>query len=209
MKIRALLIMLCAAFCWSGWAQSDTTTVEPARSIYAGLRNNRYISVGYQDRHWSVGVENTLFIRNLDEQYIRAMGGFRCATGVWGVDFESEAFVGANYKGRFYDMGLKVQLGKEWSRIKVVAGVMPLYDSMLGYTTCYTVNAACRIIQEASLVLDVTNVPEYRMPEHRIVPGLLFRAKKLWVRPEVSIPLNDNIQFTRVLVSFRYDFTLR
>lgn len=83
---------------------------------------------------------------------------------------------------------------------------MPMYDSGMGYNTCYTVHAACRVIQEAALVLDITNIPEYRMVEHRIVPGILFRAHKLWVRPELSIPLNDNVQFTRVLISFRYNF---
>ena len=105
--------------------------------------------------------------------------------------------------------GLKIGLDKKIGRVEFGAGVMPMYDSGMGYNTCYTVHAACRVIQEAALVLDITNIPEYRMVEHRIVPGILFRAHKLWVRPELSIPLNDNVQFTRVLISFRYDFLLK
>lgn len=206
MKLRYLLLGIVAAMACSGWAQTDPLAT---KSIYVGLRNNEYVSIGFQASSWSVGLENTLWAHSLKEQYIRATGGYRQDTGLWGVHFSADAFAGVNYAGRYWDGSVKAALDKSLGRVCFGAGVMALYDSELGYNTCYTVHAACRIIQEASLVLDFTNIPEYRMPEHRIVPGLLFRARKLWVRPELSIPLNDNIQFTRVLLSFRYDFLLK
>ena len=176
MKKRVLLLFIGVISFLSVWSQNDSLQF---KSIFVGVRNNKYASIGFQAKNWSVGLENTIFIRHLNEQYIRANGTFRYSTGVWGVKFSAEAFFGTNYAGRFYDSGLKIGL------------------------------AACRVIQEAALVLDITNIPEYRMVEHRIVPGILFRAHKLWVRPELSIPLNDNVQFTRVLISFRYDFLLK
>ncbi len=206
MKRGILLLIISVVTCTAGWAQTGTIS---NKSIYVGLRNNKYVQIGYQDKHWSVGLENTLFIRNLQEQYIRVMGGVCYNTGFWDVDIIGDAFAGINYAGSYYDLGIKMQLQKNLGRVNIKAGVMPLYDSQMGYHTCYTVNAACRIIQEASIVLDITNIPEYRMVEHRIVPGFLFQYRKLWVCPELSIPLNDNIQFTRVLLSFRYDFILR
>lgn len=203
MKKRVLLLFIGVISFLSVWSQNDSLQF---KSIFVGVRNNKYASIGFQAKNWSVGLENTIFIRHLSEQYIRANGTFRYSTGVWGVKFSAEAFFGTNYAGRFYDSGLKIGLDKKIGRVEFGAGVMPMYDSGMGYNTCYTVHAACRVIQEAALVLDITNIPEYRMVEHRIVPGILFRAHKLWVRPELSIPLNDNVQFTRVLISFRYDF---
>ena len=206
MKARFLLSVIGIISFLSGWAQNDSIQ---SRSIFVGLRNNKYVFLGYQAKYWSVGLENTLWIRNPEEQYIRANGGFRHDTGMWGLNFSADAFAGANYTGRYFDCGLRIGVDKAIGRVEFGAGIMPLYDSGIGYNTCYTVHAACRIVQEASVVVDVTNIPEYRMVEHRIVPGFLFRARKLWIRPELSIPLNDNIQFTRVLVSFRYDFLLK
>ncbi len=206
MKNRLIVLVVGIVSCLTGWAQADSIST---RSIYVGLRNNKYAQIGYQDQCWSVGFENTLYVRNLKEQYVRVVGGASCNTGVWGIGVNADAFAGINYAGRYYDLGLKVGVQKSLGRVDIAAGVMPLYDSQMGYHTCYTVNAVCCIIQEASIVLDITNIPEYRMVEHRIVPGILFQYKKLWVRPEVSIPLSDNAQFTRVLLSFRYDFILR
>ena len=206
MKKRVLLLFIGIISFLSVWSQNDSLQ---SKSIFVGVRNNKYASIGFQAKNWSVGLENTIFIRHLNEQYIRANGTFRYSTGVWDVKFSAEAFFGTNYAGRFYDSGLKIGLDKKIGRVEFGAGVMPMYDSGMGYNTCYTVHAACRVIQEAALVLDITNIPEYRMVEHRIVPCILFRAHKLWVRPELSIPLNDNVQFTRVLISFRYDFLLK
>ena len=197
MKKRVLLLFIGIISFLSVWSQNDSLQ---SKSIFVGVRNNKYASIGFQAKNWSVGLENTIFIRHLNEQYIRANGAFRYSTGVWGVKFSAEAFFGTNYAGRFYDSGLKIGLDKKIGRVEFGAGVMPMYDSGMGYNTCYTVHAACRVIQEAALVLDITNIPEYRMVEHRIVPG---------IRPELSIPLNDNVQFTRVLISFRYDFLLK
>ena len=32
--------------------------------------------------------------------------------------------------------------------------------------------------KRASIVVNLTNIPEYRMVEHRIVPGVLFKARR-------------------------------
>lgn len=178
MKKRVLLLFIGIISFLSVWSQNDSLQ---SKSIFVGVRNNKYASIGFQAKNWSVGLENTIFIRHLNEQYIRANGTFRYSTGVWDVKFSAEAFFGTNYAGRFYDSGLKIGLDKKIGRVEFGAGVMPMYDSGMGYNTCYTVHAACRVIQEAALVLDITNIPEYRMVEHRIVPGILFRAHKLWV----------------------------
>ena len=199
MKKRVLLLFIGIISFLSVWSQNDSLQ---SKSIFVGVRNNKYASIGFQAKNWSVGLENTIFIRHLNEQYIRANGTFRCSTGVWDVKFSAEAFFGTNYAGRFYDSGLKIGLDKKIGRVEFGAGVMPMYDSGMGYNTCYTVHVACRVIQEAALVLDITNIPEYRMVEHRIVPGILFRAHKLWVRPELSIPLNDNVQYDLAVICY-------
>ena len=206
MRLRFTLLALCTFLSVGVWAQTDTCST---RSIYVGLRNNKYVFAGYQGGSWSVGLENTLWTRNPNEQYLRLNGRYSLNTKLWDIQLSAHAFAGANYAGRYYYGRLQVGLDKAVGRFSFGAGIMPFYESSFGYNTCYTVHAACRVIQEASIVVNLTNIPEYRMVEHRIVPGVLFKARKLWVRPELSIPLNNNIQFTRVLVSFRYDFLLK
>lgn len=179
------------------------------QSVYLGLENNRYIFLGYQRNGWSAELKNSVFIRNVDEQYIRATGGKFVSLGVIGTG-QLNAFVGANYGARFFDLGIKAQIRKNIiDRLDFQVGVMPLYDSELKYNTCYSGRVDLRIFKEVSLTVDCTNIPEYRAVENRIVPGLIFNVGNLYVKPEISIPLDDNIQFSRVLVSFRYDFMLK
>ena len=63
----------------SVWSQNDSLQ---SKSIFVGVRNNKYASIGFQAKNWSVGLENTIFIRHLNEQYIRANGTFRYSTGL-------------------------------------------------------------------------------------------------------------------------------
>ena len=133
MKKRVLLLFIGIISFLSVWSQNDSLQF---KSIFVGVRNNKYASIGFQAKNWSVGLENTIFIRHLNEQYIRANGTFRYSTGVWGVKFSAEAFFGTNYAGRFYDSGLKIGLDKKIGRVEFGAGVMPMYDSGMGYNTC-------------------------------------------------------------------------
>ena len=107
MKKRVLLLFIGIISFLSVWSQNDSLQ---SKSIFVSVRNNKYASIGFQAKNWSVGLENTIFIRHLNEQYIRANGTFRYSTGVWDVKFSAEAFFGTNYAGRFYDSGLKIGL---------------------------------------------------------------------------------------------------
>ena len=49
----------------------------------------------------------------------------------------------ANYAGRFYDSGLKIGLDKKIGRVEFGAGVMPMYDSGMGYNTCLLYTSRC------------------------------------------------------------------
>ena len=82
MKLKYLLLGIAVSLACSGWAQVDTLS---AKSVFVGLRNNKYVFAGYQSGKWSVGLENTLWIRNPKEQYIRAVGSYRLDTGLWGM----------------------------------------------------------------------------------------------------------------------------
>lgn len=197
-----IVIYCCCVSIWGIYAQID-------QSIYLGLENNRYAFLGYQRNGWSAELKNSIFIRNVNEQYIRATGGKFVSLGVIGTG-RLTAFAGTNYGGRFFDLGIKARIRKNIvDRLDIQAEVMPLYDSELKYNTCYSARADIRIFKEVSLTVDCTNIPEYRLVENRIVPGLIFNVGNLYIKPEISIPLDDNVQFTRVLVSFRYDFMLK
>ena len=107
MRLRLFLFALYASLSVGVWAQIDTVST---RSIYVGLRNNKYVFAGYQGDSWSVGLENTLWIRNPNEQYLRLNGRYSLNTKLWDIQLSAHAFAGANYAGRYYDGGLKVGL---------------------------------------------------------------------------------------------------
>lgn len=70
MKKRVLLLFIGIISFLSVWSQNDSLQ---SKSIFVGVRNNKYASIGFQAKNWSVGLENTIFIRHLNEQYIRAL----------------------------------------------------------------------------------------------------------------------------------------
>ena len=74
MKKRVLLLFIGIISFLSVWSQNDSLQ---SKSIFVGVRNNKYASIGFQAKNWSVGLENTIFIRHLNEQYIRANGAFQ------------------------------------------------------------------------------------------------------------------------------------
>ena len=119
MRLRLFLFALYASLSVGVWAQTDTVST---RSIYVGLRNNKYVFAGYQGGSWSVGLENTLWIRNLSEQYLRLNGRYSLNTKLWNIQFSAYAFAGANYAGRYYDGGLKVGLDKTAGRFSFGVG---------------------------------------------------------------------------------------
>ena len=53
MKKRVLLLFIGIISFLSVWSQNDSLQ---SKSIFVGVRNNKYASIGFQAKHWSVGL---------------------------------------------------------------------------------------------------------------------------------------------------------
>lgn len=69
---------------------------------------------------------------------------------------------------------------------------------------CFSTGSKIHVISPLYFTLNYSTVPEYRMPERRLRVGLKLKSEKMWVRPELSLPLSGQIKNFRSLVSFGY-----
>ena len=179
------------------------------KAIVAGIKNNQFVVASYAfNSNWSVTVENSFFIRELDAQYCRVSCAYNLKLDKIDTNLSLLPYIGTNYAGAYYDMGLSLRLNKLWfEKLETLAGFAVLYDSSHGFNTTYTASVGYKLNSTIMPVLKLTNYPEFRIPEERIVAGILFNVYPLVVKPELSIPVNGDIRTSRVLVSFLYNFT--
>ena len=60
-------------------------------------------------------------------------------------------------------------------------------------------------LSEIGLFVNLKNIPDYRVLENRLAAGLVFVFEHMTVKPEISVPLDFNLDYARVSVSFVYE----
>ena len=60
-------------------------------------------------------------------------------------------------------------------------------------------------LSEIGLFVNLKNIPDYRVLENRLAGGLVFVFEHMTVKPEISVPLDFNLDYARVSVSFVYE----
>lgn len=184
---------------------------EEPNKLIMGVRNSNFAFIGYEsNQHWSARLENSMFVKQLAWQYARIYGEYRENFDKIGLEANIEPYVGSNYSGQFYDLGLRAGVSKNLGkRLFINADIIPLYDSEKGYSTCYNGSASYSVLDELALKLKFTNFPEYRSPEQRICFGLVFNSGNLQINPEITIPTEGDVRTTRINISFRYELKLK
>jgi len=198
-KILLLLLLAIPVF-----AQMDST------SIVAGMRNNRYAFAGVQTRY-NVGfvIENSVLTQSAKLQYAR-LAAYYLAEFPFDISTGYAFYAGMRYDKDFYDLGARAfalwKVHPRWFQLN--AAMQPFYDSDYGSHIGYLAGFRTFVLPEVALFANFKNIPEYRDVERRVECGLMFEVSHLSVVPEISKPLSGKNQFTRVMVSFLYNFPI-
>lgn len=185
--------------------------IEPvfANSNFAyllGMRNNRYAFMGieYSGKVGMV-VENSLFTQGVEKQYIRLAPYYRWNIGKY---FEGSYifFVGMRYDGNYYDLGSRLDfLWLPFYYFQIGGSLMPYYDSVLKRKIGYKAYAQSFVFQDVGLFIGVKNLPDFRETENRYIGGIVIKSGRIWVKPELSVPMSRDSHLTRVSVFFVYN----
>ena len=81
--------------------------------------------------------------------------------------------------------------------------IIALY-SELKYKTLYSGGVRIGSFKGISLVGEYTTIPQYRVSEDRIKAGIVVESGKLWIKPEISFPINGEHTTGRVICNFGY-----
>lgn len=190
---------------------STLSFAKEPNNLLIGIRNTNFAFIGYENKHhWNVRFENSLFAKQFAWQYARIYGGYSKNLEKIGIDAVVEPYIGTNYSGQFFDIGIRAGISKNLGkRLELTAEIIPLYDSGKGYSTCYNSSASYNILDEIALKLKYTNFPEYRNPEQRIGIGLAFNSGNLQINPEITIPVEGDIRTSRINIFFQYNLRLQ
>lgn len=176
----------------------------------AGVRDSYYISAqASYAGHAMLKAEHSVYSYDARYQYWRLYAGGMASVPY--ADFEGSAFYGRTWCGSYWNSGaLLTARVNPPGPVSVFATLNPLYDSGLGYHTCFSAGAAVRVFKPVSLRVSYTTLPEFRESEKRVRAGVEVKAGGLSVVPELSIPTNrtNRSRRLRLLISFSYTFSV-
>lgn len=175
--------------------------------VTLGLRDTHYAQVGYsyQDR-WSATLEHSVYSEHMGYQKVRLMLGYK-QTFDEKFTININPYASSLWNGDYQDFGVLANAEAKLAPMFAVdITANPHYDAGADYTTCLAVGTTIQFHKDVALVAHYTTIPEYRLSEKRIRAGLDFKVQKLWVRPELSIPVEGEVKTVRVLCSMRYKF---
>lgn len=178
------------------------------RAILLGVRDNEYARIGYKDKkNWYILAEHSVFVTKLKNQVINGYAGYKGALKE--LQYNGCVYGGVHYRRLYKMMGGMIEVQYPilpWCNI--FGGVRPHYDSSYGYDTAFKAGLSFVLHKAISFRGEFTSYPEYRLCEKRIKVGLDFKVMNLNVSPEVSIPVESNMETTRLLMSFKYELNL-
>lgn len=175
-----------------------------SQSLILGVKNTRIAILGYElPCKMGLLLENSMYVEDVKLQYIRAalFYKFNLLRNINGGIF---AYYGQRYNNDYYDLGTRFFVDWHWKIFVFSGALQPLYDSEMKYYTCYSATVNGYILSDLALTIGFKNIPEYRNVEKRAAFGLLFDTPVLKVHPQVSFPITNEEQLTRISISFIY-----
>ena len=178
------------------------------QGLVVGVKNNQFPVLAYAfNNTFNVGLMNSLFIREPVAQYARLFGGYNIRINKIDTNLSILPYAGINYGAAYFDVGTGIKIDKLWFQtIVTTAQFTPFYDSSIGFYSSYTAILGYQL-NNILLTAKLTDYPEFRQPEDRIVFATMFSVSSLVVKPELSIPLHGDIRTSRFQLSFLYNFT--
>lgn len=178
------------------------------RALLLGVRDNEYARIGYQDKkNWYILAEHSVFVTKLKNQVINGYVGYKGTLKE--LQYNGCVYGGVHYRGLYKMMGGMIEMKYPiLSWCNVYGGIRPHYDTSYGYDTAFKAGLSFALHKAISLRGEFTSYPEYRLCEKRIKAGFDFKVMNLKVSPELSIPIENNIETIRLLMSFKYELNL-
>jgi len=190
--------MILLLLCGMSYAREST--------YFLGMQNSKYAYVGMRPyENWGLLYKNSIFAQDVELQYgrIAVFYSFFLSNDLSGKCF---FFGGMRFNGDYYDVGSELELKYTLHpRYLISRGVLqPRYDSEIGRMLGYSISVQTKPFEEIALFAGFKNLPEYRDVERRVFVGLVFESGHLKVEPEISLPLEMDMERTRVTISFIY-----
>lgn len=177
------------------------------RTLLFGMRDNEYARIGYQDRrNWYVIAEHSVFVTKLKNQAIHGYAGYKGE--VRKFEYNGCMYGGLNYAGGYRMAGVMAEV--DYSVLawwKIFGGIRPHYDTAYGYDTALKAGVSFALHKDIAFRGEFTSYPEYRLCEKRIKAGLDFNVKGLKVSPEISVPVEGNLENIRLIMGFKYELS--
>lgn len=208
---KALKLISCVILLFSthyyGRAQEISQTV-PVSQFAVGIDNTRLIYGKYTyKKHLSVKLNVSAYSEKISFQYVRGTVGYK--SSVKCLNIEGSCFFGSALNRFYYNTGAKVTadiiLAK---RLLIDSSLLFWYDSGFGYKTCWEGRIGCKITDHINIRLGYTTIPEYRMPENRLIGSFDFYVSNLYVSPYITAGAksSDGGKNIRVGFGFGYQF---
>ena len=178
-------------------------------SFLIGMRSSKYGSIGVEYKDIGFIIENSIFIDDVNNQYIRTKAYHNFLITNW-IHLTYTLFYGSRYNHDYFDYGgiLETHIKSTGKTIQAKGTFLPFYDSNLGHKYSYSASLIFLPFSEVGIIGGIRNIPEYRIPEKRVFSGLVFDLPHLWLQPEISTPLRRNAKsVTRLTFNFIYKST--
>lgn len=174
--------------------------------IRLGIRDNKFVGVSYAyNKVWSIKLEESIFSEDFKYQYVRGYLNFEHRRENVGIKLSP--YYGIQWNGNFQDYGILCNAEYVYSHTFIIHGILnPHKDTSFGYTTCYEIGGILNATSNIGFCLCYRNIPEYRVTSKRIRAGMIFSEGRLMVAPLLSIPTDETIKNTRLLINFEWTF---
>lgn len=171
-----------------------------------GMENSEFGYLQYiYKSHWLLKATHSIFVEKIKFQTIKFAVGYRDSLNEK-LNVTICPMFQTSWGGTYQAFGLKSECELLMNVCSIDAGLMPYYDSSIGYKTCYTLGAAYRICDKINFGAHLTNIPEYRDIYNRINFSLRFEVCNLSVSPTISMPIFSKYSKARILINFNYKF---
>ena len=179
-----------------------------AHTISIGMRDNRFVYGAFTYKnHYVAAIEESLFSEKMGYQYLRGYAGYKGESKI--LKYSAVGYFGSTYNQNYWSSGLKANLNCLIKNLLILDGTLnPHYDSGDGYSTCWYAGGGFRITRHIDILAGYGNIPEYRLPEHRLKIGFNFHVGALSVCPKLSLMVRSGHRekSIRTLVDFNYNF---
>ncbi len=174
--------------------------------VAIGLRDSKFAYIQYRINNIYIKTEHSLYSDKIKRQYIREYIGLNLNLSEK-LNIKSSIYGGVMYNKYYADYGVFIRPYYTINTsLKIYAFYNLNYDTYIKRDNRFLGGFDINITKDIAFSFDYSSIPENRMNEKRLHGSILFHINNLYVKPSVSIPLDDKLHYIRFLTSFEYTF---